>query len=70
MPSSGRKHLVEGELSVEVPLDDVHPFRVSWLIVQLLNTQRHFDLKLLDRQGYMPLLHRPVGSWRSCKPQI
>lgn len=44
MTSSGCKHFVEGELSMQVPLDDIDPFRISWVTVQFLKTHlaRHF----------------------------
>ena len=36
MSSSRHKHLVEGELSMQILLDHVHPLRVSCLAVELL----------------------------------
>lgn len=37
MASSSSEHLVEGELPVQVLLDDVQPLRISWLSLQFLH---------------------------------
>lgn len=40
MAPTGSKHLMEGELSVEILLYDVQPFGLSWFSFQLLETRR------------------------------
>lgn len=41
MTSPGCEHLVEGELSVQIPLNDVDPLRVARLAAQLLRPKDH-----------------------------
>lgn len=33
---------MEGELSMEVPLNNIYPLRISWLVVQLLKSTTTF----------------------------
>lgn len=63
MTSSGCEHLVEGELSVQIPLDDVDPLRVARLAAQLLRTKD-------KKKNICQLLRTLVRLWQEAAIQI
>lgn len=64
MASTSSKHLMEGELSVEILFYDVQPFGLSWFSFQFLEQGKHRprrerSARLLASRGVIN--SRPVG---------
>lgn len=74
MASTSSKHLMEGELSVEILLYDVQPFGLSWFSFQLLERGKHRHRRersasLLASRGVInsrPVVPPPPLVWTHC----